>query len=77
MYFNQLLHSAYFHILFDILTKQEGELVYLKLLQRVGVKFTDEEISKITGLTLEEISTYQIMTKEDTLNQINQYIKRK
>lgn len=76
-YFNVLIHSKYFQTLFETLTEKEGELVYLKLLQRINLKLTDEDISKITGLTVEEIATYQIMTKEDTLNQINQYIKIK
>ncbi len=76
-YFHQLIHSSYFSILFESLTKEEGELVYLKLLQQIDKKMTDAEISKITGFSIEEIEDYTIMTKEDSLNQVNQYIKRK
>lgn len=71
-----LFESEYFSSFREYLTEKEQELVYLKLLSKVKSELTDEVISLLTGLSLESISDYQIMTKDDSLNYLNEYIKR-
>ena len=57
-------------------TKIEQELIYLKLVQKRNPNLTDEIISSILNLPLEDIHSYEIMIKDDELNSFNQYIKK-
>jgi hypothetical protein len=72
----KILSSDLFMNFSEYLTEKEQELVYLCLLRKKNKQIDDNMISKITDLDLETISHYEIMTKDDHLNQLNQYIKK-
>jgi hypothetical protein len=60
------------------MSDSEREVLYLKLVQINNESLTDEIISTITGVPLEYISSYEIMSKEDNINELNNCIlKRK
>lgn len=71
----EVLQVEPFKMLMNTVTEIEQELIYLKLVQRKDTSLTDEMISRITNIPLEEIHSYEIMTKNDILNSLNQYIK--
>lgn len=73
----EVLQVEPFKMLMNTVTEIEQELIYLKLVQRKDPSLTDEMISRITNIPLEEIHSYEIMTKNDLLNSLNQYIKVK
>ena len=73
----EVLQVEPYKTLMDTVTEIEQELIYLKLVQRKCPSLTDEKISRITNIPLKEIHSYEIMTKKDVLNSLNQYIKRK
>lgn len=56
------------------LSDQERQILYLKLVQVNDDTITDELISNITHVPVELIREYVIMTKEDKVNKLNQYI---
>ena len=58
------------------LTDIEKSILYMKLLQFKNQSITDELISQITGIDLESIKNYQLMTKEDKVNQLNKFLRR-
>lgn len=70
-----LLESDYFLPFREQLTKKEQELIYLKLLSKINKDLTDDVISIITDLPINEVIEYEIMTKDDTFNSLNEYIK--
>ncbi len=58
------------------LTEKEKMYWYLKLKSYADPKLTDEEISQMVGITLQDLESYEIMTPYDVLNQFNQFIKK-
>lgn len=58
----------------NIITSLEKELLYLKLLQIKNKKITNDIISMITGLDIEDIEQYRIMTNNDKINTINKIL---
>ena len=48
----------------------------MKLLQWKDRSITDELISQITDIDLESIKNYQLMTKDDNVNQLNKFLRR-
>lgn len=71
-----VLQREPFKTFMSTVTKIEQELIYLKLVQTKNPTLTDEMISYILNLPLEDIHSYEIMTKEDEFNSFNQYIKK-
>lgn len=74
----QLMISPLFIDTVNSMSDSEREVLYLKLVQVNNESLTDEIISTITGVPLEYISSYEIMSKEDNINELNNCIlKRK
>lgn len=71
-----ILQSNYYASFMENLTEKEQEIIYLKLLSKTNSTFTDEMISILTEIPLEEIQDYQIMTKDDSFNKLNEYLNR-
>lgn len=74
----RLMISPLFLRVINYLSNIEREIIYLKLVQVSNSSLSDEIISKITGLDIDSIREYQIMTKDDKVNSLNEFIiKRK
>ena len=71
-----VLQKEPFKTFMSTVTKIEQELIYLKLVQKRNPNLTDEIISSILNLPLEDIHSYEIMIKDDELNSFNKYIKK-
>lgn len=56
------------------ITVMEKELIYLKLLQLQNDKITNDIISLITGLSIQDINDYRIMTNNDKINTLNKLL---
>ena len=75
-YIEEVLQSEPIKSFMETLTELEQELIYLKLVQKENPSLTDEVISHLTNIPVEDIKNYEIHSKEDMYNSINQYIKR-
>ena len=58
----------------NLITLIEKELIYLKFLQIKDKNITNSIISLITGLSIEDITGYRIMTNNDKINTINKLL---
>ncbi len=72
-YLFDLLNSDYFVNLLNEITPIEKQLIYYLILLKNN-KMSIESISELTGLTVEDISNYQIYSKEDKYIELNNYI---
>lgn len=72
-----ILSSNIFNTEDGYLTDKEKEVIYLKLLQLRDSTVTTEVISKITGLSSNEINNYHIVTKDDKINSLNKILSKK
>ncbi len=75
-YIEEVLQSEPIKSFMETLTELEQELIYLKLVQKENPSLTDDVISHLTNIPVEDIKNYEIHSKEDMYNSINQYIKR-
>lgn len=74
----RLMVSPLFLRVVNYISDTEREIIYLKLVQVTNKSLTDELISKITKVDINSIREYQIMTREDKVNALNEFIiKRK
>jgi len=71
-----VLESSYLSSFMEELTSKEQELVYLRLLSKTNPTLTVDVISLLIDIPVEEIANYQIMSKDDVLNSLNNYINK-
>ena len=73
----ELLNNNYIKKGLANCSNAEMKVIYMKLLSRSNPMITDEFIANITGLNVEDVINYQLMTKEDNINELAQLIMRK
>ena len=73
----ELLNNDYIKKGLANCSNAEMKVIYMKLLSRSNPMITDEFIANITGLNVEDVINYQLMTKEDNINELAQLIMRK
>lgn len=74
----RLMVSPLFLRVVNYLSDEERKIIYLKLVQVSNSSLTDEYIAKIAEVDINSVREYEIMTKEDKINYLNEYIiKRK
>lgn len=73
----RLMISPLFLRVVNCLTDKERQLIYLKLVQVSNSSLTDELIAKITELDINSIREYEIMTKDDKVNTLNNFIRKR
>lgn len=74
----RLMISPLFLRVINYISDIERQIIYLKLVQVSNSSLTDEIISKITKVDVNSIREYEIMTKDDKVNSLNEFIiKRK
>lgn len=73
---SKILSSEYFSNFGKYLTEKEQEVIYLLLLSKQNKKIDISMISMITGIDLETLNNYKVMTPDDELNKLYEYIKR-
>ncbi len=73
---SKILSSDYFTNFGKYLTEKEQEVIYLLLLSKQNKKIDISMISMITGVDEETLNNYRIMTPDDELNKLYEYIKR-
>ena len=71
-----LLSSTYFKPLTEKIDDVELEVIYLKLLSKSNPSITDSIISSITSVPLKDIEEYKIMSIDDSMNNLNNYLYR-
>lgn len=74
---HNILSSNIFNTEDGYLTDKEKEIIYLKLLQLKDSSITDDIISKISGVPIEDINNYYILTKDDKINSLNKIFTKK
>ncbi|MCH5167178.1 MAG: hypothetical protein J1F35_04710 [Erysipelotrichales bacterium] len=74
-YIETLLNSDYFKPLMDELTLIEKNLIYLKLLSVSNKDITDEYISNMLGITIEDIESYEIYSDDEAKKLLSLYLK--
>lgn len=73
---SKILSSEYFSSFGKYLTEKEQEVIYLLLLSKQNKKIDTSMISMITGVDVETLNNYKVMTPDDELNKLYEYIKR-
>ena len=71
-----MLSSTYFKPLTEKIDDVELEVIYLKLLSKSNPSITDSIISSITSVPLKDIEEYKIMSIDDSMNNLNNYLYR-